>query len=76
MSIVYCSRLSTAFIVYLLSNVYCSTAYPDFMASMEENTVTLPNENTEEEPVAPVGGRSETGKARRPGIVFWLNLPN
>ena len=50
------------------------TAHPD--ASMEEITVTLPNENTEEEPMAPVGGRSETGKARRPGIVFWLNLPN
>ena len=51
------------------------TAHPDYMASME-NTVTLANENTEEEPMAPVGGRSETGKARRPGIVFWLNLPN
>ena len=48
--------------------IYCApetrlTAHPDFMASMEENTVSLPNENTEEEPMAPVGRRSDTRRS-------------
>ena len=48
--------------------IYCVpetrlTAHPDFMASMEEITVTLPNENTEEEPMAPVGRRSDNRKS-------------
>ena len=48
--------------------IYCVpetrlTAHPDFMASMEENTVTLPNENTEEEPMAPVGRRSDNRRS-------------
>ena len=33
------------------------------MASMEENTVTLPNENTEEEPMAPGGRRSDNRRS-------------
>ena len=37
------------------------TAHPD--ASMEEITVTLPNENTEEEPLAPVGMKSDNRKS-------------
>ena len=39
------------------------TVHPDFMASMEEITVTLPNENTEEEPMAAVGRRSDNRKS-------------
>ena len=38
------------------------TAHPNFMAS-KENTVTLPNENTEEEPMAPVGRKSDNRKS-------------
>ena len=38
-------------------------AHPDFMPSMEQTTVTLPNENTEKEPMAPVGRRSDNRKS-------------
>ena len=42
------------------------------MASMEENTVTLPNENTEEEPIALVGRRSDNRKSMSSRQVLYF----
>ena len=45
------------------------------MASME-NTVTLANENTEEEPMAPVGRRSDNRKSVSSRYCILGKLPN
>ena len=51
------------------------TAHPDYVASME-NTVTLANENTEEEPMAPVGRRSDNRKSVSSRYCILGKLPN